>query len=363
MKNLLFCILLIIISFTKAEAQGHYENDFISFEYSSEYEKTDITFAKHMLLKIENNKSCFSISEWKYGIDSTVDIWNDDVYERYKNFPVGNGKLVTVEKRLVDTKGGKEKSILMLSNVIENGMNLKNATCLFIHRGNLYVISHISQGKYLSFSPCKDFFGLLKGLTFKKSTSSTQSSNQQFRDKENNVEGYWDEINCTYANFFYGFSWNLGKELNWKKDIGTELHTVFKAKAEEIPLVVYVHANEYNEKLLNIDIWSKFNEIKTLQQTELKRIGDKIGGSYEMLAFEKTKLWNKNAIRYVNVIQMPPSGLNSNESSYCITYKTLHKGRIFSVNIEMSLALYEYIKQQKIDVEKELLSSFKFTAG
>lgn len=362
MKKLLLYTLLIIVSFTKAEAQGHYEKDFISFDYSSKYKKSEITSAQHMLIKIENDACYFSISEWKYKIPSTVDAWNDEIYNQYKTMPVKDGKLVTIEKRLIDIKGGQVKALFMLSNISVNGVNLKSATCIIVHRGNLYIISHMSQGKYLPFSPCKDFLEILKGLALKSEKSITHSSNQQFRDNANNEEGFWNEKNCTYANFFYGFSWNLEKGLEWSRDIGTELHTVFKAHAKDVPLVVFVHANEYNEKLLNKDIFDKYEEIKELQQTEFTRIAERIGGSYESVAFEKTKLWTKNAIRYVNILRMSSSSLHSNESTYSITYKTLHKGRLFSVNIEMSLALYEFVKKEKIDVEKELLSGFKFTA-
>lgn len=360
MKRLLLSILLIVAVVFEIEAQGHYENDFIRFDYSSEYKRAEISSAQHMLIKLEKGDSFFSISEWKYGLDPNIDVWNDDIINTYKTLPIKDGKLVTIEKRLIDIKSGRQKSIFILSNIVSSGVGLKNATCLFIHRGNLYVLCHMSPGKYLSSSQCKEFLDLLKGLSFKK--PQNDSSNQQFREKANNEDGYWDELNSTYVNFFYGFSWNLDKELGWNREIGTELHTVFKARAKDLPLFVFVNANDYNDKLLNVDIWDKFEELKKLQEIEIKKIGEEVGGSYEMLSFEKTKLWNKNAIRYVNVIRMDSSNLYANESSYIITYKTIHNGRLFSVNIEMSLAMYNLIEKENINVD-ELLSAFKFTAG
>lgn len=360
MKRVLLSVLFIIVAIVDVGAQGHYENEYIRFDYSSEYKKSGITSAQHMLLKIEDDDSFFSISEWKYGIDSDVDAWNDEIYEQYKSLPIKDGKLVSIEKKLIDTKDGKEKGLFILSNITANGINLKSASCLFVHRGNLYVLSHMSQGKYLPFSPCKDFLDMLKGLTLKDDRRNG-TSNQQFRDKANNESGYWDEKSCTYANYFYGFSWNLERDLGWQQEIGTELHTVFKARAKELPIMVYVHANEYNDKLLNIDIWDKYEEIKSLQQTEMKRIGEKIGWQYEMISFEKAKLWNKHAIRYVYVTHKHTNSTNTDIKTYSVTYKTIHKGRIFSANIEMPFEVYSLAKEKEVDVENVVLDGFKFT--
>lgn len=361
MNRVLLSVLLILAAVLDIEAQGHYENDFISFDYSSEYKRADISSAQHMLIKLETDDSFFSISEWNYGLDSDVDAWNDDIYNQYKSMPIKNGKLVTIEKRMIDTKNGREKGLFMLSNITSNGVNLRNANCLFVHRGNLYVASHMSAGEYSSFSPCYDFLDILKGLTLKDERSVSSSSNQQFRDKANKESGYWDERGCVYVNYFYGFSWNLGKEIGWEQEIGTELHTVFKAKAKDLPLLVFVHANEYNEKLLAIDIWNKSDEIKRVQQAELRKIGERLGGEYEMVSFEKTNLWGKHAVKYINIFRASSANTTANESTYSITYKTLHKGRIFSVSIEMSLEMYRFAKEENIDIEKEMLSGFKFT--
>lgn len=361
MWRVLLSAILIMAGVLEIEAQGHYENYLISFDYSSDYKRSEIASAQHMLLKIENDDSFFSISEWKYELDSSVDAWNDELFDQYKSIPIKDGELVTIEKRLIDTKGGKERGLLMLSNVVVNGLNLKNANCLFIHKGNLYVLSYMSPGKYLSFSSCKDFLNLLRGLTLKDNYGKVNSSNQQFRDKANNECGFWDESTCTYANYFYGFSWNLNKEIGWEREIGTELHTVFKARAKELPLIVFVHANEYNDKLLNIDIWDKCEELRGTQQTVLNGLAKKFGGKSEMVLFEKTNLWDKHAVKYVSIFQMPTNSLYSDESTYSITYKTIHNGRIFSVNIEMSLEMYHYAKKENIEIEKELLNGFKFT--
>lgn len=362
MKRVLLSVLFIIVAIVDVGAQGHYENEYIRFDYSSEYKKSGITSAQHMLLKIEDDDSFFSISEFKYGLDSDVDAWNDEIYKQYKSLPIKDGKLVSIEKKLIDTKDGKEKGLFILSNITANGINLKSASCLFVHRGNLYVLCHMSQGKYLSFSPCKDFIYMLKGLTLKDDRRDG-TSNQQFRNKANNESGYWDEKSCTYANYFYGFSWNLERELGWQQEIGTELHTVFKARAKELPIMVYVHANEYNDKLLNIDIWDKYEEIKSLQQTVLNGLAEKFGGKGEMVLFEKMNLWGKHAVKFISILRIPTKSLYSDESTYSITYRTIHKGRFFSVNIEMSLEMYHYAKEENIDIEKELLSGFKFTVG
>lgn len=376
-KLLIYALSLAVVTVSCAKVPSHnehFENDFISFDYNSAYKKTKITSATHMLLKLEGNNSLFSISEWNYGIEPNVDAWNDEIYEHYEAFPVSDGTLVTTEKREIQTKGGSERGLFILSNMEVNGVRLKQAACLFVHRGNLYVIMHASPGRYQMNSPCKEFLELLKGLTLKREssgtneeneknvTNETNSSNQAFRVKENTAEGYWDAPSCTYVNHFYGFSWNLNREMGWAQETGTEVHTVFKARAKDLPLIVFVHANEYNENLLNSDIWDRAEEFKRVQQTEQKKIGEQLGGTYKTIFFEKTKLWTKNALKYISVIQYDPSGIRADESSYSITYKTFHKGRIFSVNIEMSLDLADYIEEKGIDVEKELLSGFKFTA-
>lgn len=376
-KLLVYELLLAVVSVSCAKAQSHnehYENDFICFDYCSEYKKAKITSADHMLLKLEGSNSLFSISEWNYGIGSNVDAWDDEIYEHYEAYPVSDGTLVTVEKREIQTKGGTKRALFILSNIELNSTRLKQATCMFVHRGNLYVITHASPGRYQVNSPCKEFFELLKGLTFKSETSKNKeayelsetsevdSSDLPHRDKGDNANGYWDEQSCTYVNHFYGFSWNLDRELGWEQEVGTEQHTVFKARAKDLPLYVFVHANEFNKNLVDADIWDHADEFKRIQQTEQRKIGDQLGASYKLVSFEKTKLWNLDALKYINIMQFDPSSIYAEESSYSITYKTFRKGRIFSINIEMSLALSEYIKERAIDVEKELLSGFKFTA-
>ena len=59
--------------------------------------------APHMILNIESNNSILTISRWEYDIDESIDVWNDDIYNRYRNGLPGTSCVLS-EKVVLQTK-------------------------------------------------------------------------------------------------------------------------------------------------------------------------------------------------------------------------------------------------------------------
>lgn len=171
----------------------------------------------------------------------------------------------------------------------------------------------------------------------------------------------WDTENHIYVNHNYGFSWDLGAELDWSRTIGTERHTIFRAKEINSQIICFVNAQEVNIPS-DKDIWDNFQAHYKLEQT-LKNAFENKGVSYEIIKFEKATLWFKHAIKSITKVS-PKNGLSANSevASLKITYRTYHKGQVLSLTVTLPLFVYEELVKENIDVE-ELFSGFKFTVN
>ena len=363
-------IIAFFMSTLTVEAQGRYENDDLCFEYGPDFELSTDPLEDSTLFSIvradENDYTEFAILRFRSDVFSKVSIWDDNFLELMKQKMNEEGTCVIAEKRLVNLKHGKEKSIFVLQNFVVDYVNVKMATCIFIYQNRLYKVCYGSLGQYQPSSSCDEFFQLLKGLAFKEYTPQTgTTSNQQFYDRLANAEGYWDAQNKIYANYFYGFSWDLSSS-DWNKEIGTELHTVFKARNTQLPVLVFVQVREYNSRLANTDIYDQFDLIYQQRRAVYDSLQKRFGVDSEILTFERTKLCSKNALKSTYILRQKSTATNDAESTYAITYLTILNGRLFSVNLNMSLEFYEFFKDRGIDseyIERMLLTGFKFTAN
>ena len=151
-----------------------------SFDYPSSFKPIPIQNAPHMVLKLESDSYIFTASYWDKGFDGNVSIWDDEIYDFYKQNPIGEGTLVHITKETVQTKGGAMCRCLKLKTNIYRyaqgfDIYMKITTYLMIHNEYLFVFTFTSQGKYTKDSKTVYPDKIMKGLKFK--TSQNKFSN------------------------------------------------------------------------------------------------------------------------------------------------------------------------------------------
>lgn len=92
--------ILFWISFVSAQQLKTYDCKHFSFEYPSAFKSTTIQNAPHMVLKLDSDNYILSASYWDKGFDSNISIWDDELFELYKQNPVGDGTLVSITKEM-----------------------------------------------------------------------------------------------------------------------------------------------------------------------------------------------------------------------------------------------------------------------
>ena len=168
MKRFLSIVFLVFICVSNfVHAQKIFDCDVLSFTYPSSFNIATINNAPNMLLKLESNEYFFSISSWDYNVDESIDIWDDRIYERYKNFCPDGAKLVSIDKIIVDTKSGKKHSLRLKTNAQKNNFKLKTVFYLMLNKGRLFTFTFMSEGVYSKQSSTDYTDNLLKGLYFK----------------------------------------------------------------------------------------------------------------------------------------------------------------------------------------------------
>lgn len=178
MKRTLFVICLVIIPFLIVNGQGYKNFDcgLFSLDYPSIFKSTPIQNAPHMVLKLESDSYFFSASYWDKGLSNDISIWDDDIYELYKQNPIGDGDLINITKETLETKGGPRRCLKLKTNIHrrKQGIDIymKMLSYLLIHDGYLFTFAFTSQGKYTKDSPTTYPDKIMRGLSFKSPQNS-----------------------------------------------------------------------------------------------------------------------------------------------------------------------------------------------
>lgn len=168
----------------------------------------------------------------------------------------------------------------------------------------------------------------------------------------------WDQINHEYINYDYNFAWNLGKELNWEKVMGTSKKTVFRAKCQDVPIIVFVMPHEYNKAYEDIDIWEKAEEMHDIEKIKNENFL-KIGYKEKELSFKKVSFSGKHAIKVITQTEGVDEGDLAIEKDTKISVKTIHNGWFISVCILTLSDVYEGLLKEGVDIES-LFQGFSF---
>lgn len=164
MKKILLLILSIQTLLSCGQSTNTFDSDLLSFTYPANYKEERIENAPHMLIKIASVNEYFSISVWNYAINDDVSIWDEQFYEHALNMPI-QGKLLSLDKVLIETKNGEKQCLKIKSNADNN---MKMLTYLLINEGYLYVLVYTSPGEYTISSTTQESDRLIKGIFFKQ---------------------------------------------------------------------------------------------------------------------------------------------------------------------------------------------------
>lgn len=56
-----------------------------------------------MVLKLESDKYFFSASYWDKGLSEDMSIWDDEIFNLYKENAIGNGDLIDITRETIQT--------------------------------------------------------------------------------------------------------------------------------------------------------------------------------------------------------------------------------------------------------------------
>ena len=184
-KSIIFFTLVCMCVSINAQT---FECDLFSLDYPSSFNPVPIQNAPHMVLKLESSNYILSASHWDKRFANNTSIWDDDIYELYKQNPIGDGTLISINKESIQTKGGARRCIKLKTNMHRQAQGtdvyLKMVSYLMLQEGNLFVFNVMSEGKYSKDSPTVYPDLIMKGLRFKKSSI----------DKSTDLESYMIEI-------------------------------------------------------------------------------------------------------------------------------------------------------------------------
>lgn len=161
----LICSLLHIYGQTK-----NFECDYFSLEYPANLKPAPIMNAPHMITKFQSQNYIFTASTWKYNIPKDVSVWDDKVYNIYRQQFVNEEEIIDVTRETIQTKGGAHKCLKIKTNIpYQEGtyINMRALQYIMIHNGNLFIFGFFSSGKYTKASDTKNFDKIMTGLKFK----------------------------------------------------------------------------------------------------------------------------------------------------------------------------------------------------
>ena len=204
-----------------------FENSIIKFSYPAEYTEVKPQNAPHMILNIESNNSIFTISKWEYDIDESIDVWNDNIYNRYRNGLPGTNCVLS-EKVILQTKYENLRAIKIYTNLEDNGNKVGSITYLFIKSGNLFVITYNQPMVLTSQSSSKVAEKFLYPLLIKNNAkTSKKEPSMSIEEFENYIIEKYKDVNKTLPmkvdeiTTLFGVM-NMGKTLFFKYRIDSK---------------------------------------------------------------------------------------------------------------------------------------------
>lgn len=173
MNKAFITIYIFIVSSLPINGQSKktFEDELFTFDYPVSFKPDAIKNAPGMKLKLLSDSYGLSISYVETGWDENISIWDDRISDRiYKNYS-GNGHIVSTAKVTIQTKGGACRCLKLMTNTQKQKQgvtyNLRNLSYLMLHKGKLFIVGFISDGKYTKNSSTEYPEKIMRGFQFK----------------------------------------------------------------------------------------------------------------------------------------------------------------------------------------------------
>lgn len=215
-----------------------------SFEYPKTFKTTSIQNAPHMVLKLESEDYFITASYWDYGIDEDVSIWNDDIFEYYRQMPINDGDLVDISKESIKTGNGLRHCLRIMSNchkcVDGDIIHMKMLSYLMIHNGYLFNFTFGSEGEYLKGSSTSYPDSIMCGLCIKSNEEKHCAEINKNLTPDNNTTSLPNNANQQIHNEMIRMAQNYNKDL--PENIGLGM-TMIRCAIENQTLVYTIQWN------------------------------------------------------------------------------------------------------------------------
>lgn len=256
MRKFIFALLILLQCACSSEAV--FENAIIKLTYPSTFQETKPQNASHMILKLESENSVLTISRWEYGFDKSVDAWNDEFYDIYRN-GMPNTDCVLSEKVVLQTSYETLRAIKIYANIGDSVNEIGSISYLIIKNGDLYVVTFNEPIVLTNQSSSKHIDDILYWLQIKdKADSSQEEFPKDIEEFESYVIKNLTEVNQTLPMQVDEFTTlfcvtNVGKTLLYKYRIDSsvvdllddEWATIYKQNTLIAVLSSVPNAEEY----------------------------------------------------------------------------------------------------------------------
>ena len=159
----------------------------------------------------------------------------------------------------------------------------------------------------------------------------------------------WDEKNCTYSNYTYGFGWNLPKEFDWEKVEGYEKHTAFRVEGAPFVVFVNVHVQEKGG-----DLWEVFDQFVSLMEQMDASLEKRTGQLNYERTYKKCTLFGQHAIKTTFKEYFNDSRYDEPIENYAEEYVLIKDGYNYTFALKLPKAVYD-----EYDCKKDIENIFK----
>lgn len=143
----------------------------LEFTYPTSLTQEKINNAPHMLLKLMGKTNLLALSFWDYGIDESLDAWDDDLFSRIKSrMALASGEVVSLEKVTLAINGRSIRAVEIITNESNSyqGQTFKSYSITYQiwYKGNLVQVVYSVFGSHYKSGSDKGR-NLIKGLKLK----------------------------------------------------------------------------------------------------------------------------------------------------------------------------------------------------
>lgn len=170
-KTILYVALFVILSLSAGcQTKKTFDCGLFTLEYPKEFNTVPIQNSPHMVFKAVSNNYYLTASYWDYGLDENISIWDDHLYEQYKQMPIPDGAIVEISRETIKIKDNQLRCLKIKTNERQQWYDgvVGLVYYLLIHDGYLFTFavgSNVDTYSVGSTTPYPD--KLMCGLKFK----------------------------------------------------------------------------------------------------------------------------------------------------------------------------------------------------